>query len=308
MTANISVVIPTHNRLECLYGALRSVFNQTLLPAEVVVIDDGSSPNVPAEIFTGAPRGIRTLLIRNDTPKGAPNARNKGIEAASGEWIAFLDDDDEYVGNKIAVVAEYVGIHSDCQLIYHRAAIEVVNEGVKYVSGNEDITTAGNAFRKMLTKNRIGGTSMVVARRDFLVEVGKFDEGLKSLQDYELWLRCLKNGCRIGFLDVPLTCYYYRTNKASISKSLATNRASVKQIEAKYGEQYESLDKSERREYESWKYSMLVHKALLSYEVLTAFRLQLRFFMASPSPKSLVSALLIPFGPKVVFRLKAMLG
>ena len=214
MNNSISVVIPTHNRPDGLAAAVKSVFNQTLQPKELIVVDDGSNPPVTEDVFTGCPAGLTTKLIRNEHPKGANNARNRGIVEATGEWIAFLDDDDEFFKDKIAAVSEVIAEKGDAiDLIYHPAHIFMVNEGVSYISKPKKFLPEDDVFRQLLIKNHIGGTSMVIARKEALVKAGMFDEQLPALQDYELWLRMIKGNCNLYMIDMPLTRYHHKTNR-----------------------------------------------------------------------------------------------
>ena len=93
---NISVVIPTYNRCESLRRALLSVFSQTLLPAEVVVIDDGSTDGTNAMIRTEFPE----VIYYRQENLGVSSARNLGIQRTTGDWLAFLDSDDEWLPEK----------------------------------------------------------------------------------------------------------------------------------------------------------------------------------------------------------------
>ena len=79
----IAVVIPTHNRVSELRKALKSVFQQKLLPEHIIVVDDGSVPAVPVDVFADAPTSIKLTLLRNELPKGGNFARNLGANAST---------------------------------------------------------------------------------------------------------------------------------------------------------------------------------------------------------------------------------
>lgn len=133
----VTVVIPTHNRSDGLDAAVKSVFNQTLLPKELIVVDDGSIPPVSEEVFYGCPSGLSTKLLRSESPKGANNARNRGIKEATGEWIAFLDDDDAFFIQKIEVVNNSIQNHPQADLFYHPAEINLIRENISYASAHQ---------------------------------------------------------------------------------------------------------------------------------------------------------------------------
>ncbi|HET6262971.1 MAG TPA: glycosyltransferase family 2 protein, partial [Chloroflexia bacterium] len=101
----VSVVIPTYNRAHCIAHAIDSVLRQALPPHEVIVVDDGSTDDT-ATVLARYDRRVRVLRQENG---GVSVARNNGIAAASGQWIAFLDSDDEWAPQKLAAHAEAIG-------------------------------------------------------------------------------------------------------------------------------------------------------------------------------------------------------
>ena len=135
--APISVLIITHNRHAALRRAIASVARQTVLPMELIVVDDGSMPPVSKDdlaLAAGLPHPLPLRLVRNAAPSGPAHARNAGIAAAAGAWIAFLDDDDEFSPDKIDTVARaLVRLRESADVLYHPAQIVMVNEGVTYI-------------------------------------------------------------------------------------------------------------------------------------------------------------------------------
>ncbi len=302
----ISVVIPTHNRPDGLAAAVKSIFNQTLLPKELIVVDDGSNPPVTEDVFTGCPAGLTTKLIRNEHPKGANNARNRGIVEATGEWIAFLDDDDEFFEDKVALVWEAIAENGGAiDLIYHPAHIFMVNEGVSYISKPKKFLPEDDVFRQLLTKNHIGGTSMVIARKEALVKAGMFDEQLPALQDYDLWLRLAKHKYNFCLIKKPLTKYHHITKTKTITSSEESGLQALSAIEQKYAEAFARLNKSERGHFEMRKQNRLIRIALLNKKNLLASRLFWQGFLKFKSFKHFVGAFLSLFGSKAVFWFRA---
>src|SRR5690625_1785415 len=121
----ISVVIPTHNRPEGLKASLDSLLAQTVAPTEVLVIDDGSNPPVSKNVFRNFPKSTKTVLLRNSTARGANNARNRGVRTAKGDFIAFLDDDDQFKKTKIEILISTIEINNKADVIYHPACIHM---------------------------------------------------------------------------------------------------------------------------------------------------------------------------------------
>ena len=305
----ISVVIPTHNRHREILNSVESVFKQTVLPSELIVVDDGSTPAVSEKIFENAPSKIVVKLLRNETPKGANNARNKGIIEAIGNRIAFLDDDDQFLPNKIEEILKVIEVYGDnIDLIYHRATINMVNEGVSYLTKPKNFNVNDNIYKALLIKNQIGGTPMVIAKRSKLIEVGLFDEDLGSLQDYELWIRFAKTNSSFHYINKALTKCNYITKKNSISKSLINNYESINIIENKFKSGYKTLTDLERREHEQWKLKMRINKSLMNKQYKMAVKEQMMMFQRFPSVKSFLEFLIILAGPTVSIKIKSIIS
>lgn len=302
----ISVIIPTHNRIEDLKKALNSVFTQTVLPSEVIVVDDGSLPAVPETIFDEAPVAIKTLLLRNEQPKGAPNARNRGINAATGEWIAFLDDDDEFFPEKIEVVMKTIQEKGhDIDLIYHSAQVTMVNEGIRYISKPKKFRHDEDMFRVLLQKNYIGGTSMAIVKKSSLIKVGYFDEALPALQDYELWLRMSQNNAVFYYLDKVLTKYLHITCGNSITNAVDSGLQAVEIIEKKYSEEYSRLSKSELRLHEIRKHNRKIRVAYFNKRYLSAIRFNAMGFLKFRELNYVAGFFASLFGPSFIFWLRS---
>src|SRR5262245_49648343 len=119
----VSVVIPTHNRGECIGRAIASVVAQSYADLEVIVVDDGSADNTVRVVQAETLRDSRVRLLKHDRRRGAQAARNTGIYAARGEWIAFLDSDDEWLQEslasrlRLAQKHNFEVVHSECYVI-----------------------------------------------------------------------------------------------------------------------------------------------------------------------------------------------
>ena len=303
----ISVVIPTHNRPGGLAAAVNSVFNQTLLPKELIVADDGSTPPVSEEVFADCPAGLSTKLLRNDSPKGANNARNRGIKEATGEWIAFLDDDDEFFHQKIGVLSESILNNPRADLFYHPAEINLVRENITYTSGTSDASKYKGLVKQLLIRNIVGGTSMVVIRKSSLAEVGGFDEDLPAMQDKELYIRLAKNGSQFCHINKALTKYHHDTRAQSITHSQDKAKVAMDLIREKHAEDFNKLSRAEQNTLQKQNYRKLVFKALLNNDLRAAFSCQLSLCKKSFSPKDLFVLFLIPFGVKTVFRVRSII-
>ena len=193
---NISVIIPTWNRAERLVNALQSAFSQSLPPTEVIVVDDGSTDNT-REIVRRQFPDARYLFQQN---KGVSSARNTGIAAASGDWIALLDSDDHWQADKLQQQCEQLRAWPDFK-ICHSDEIWIRN-GRRVNPMKKHAKQGGHIFRQCLPLCVIS-PSAVLIHRDLFNEVGLFDERLPACEDYDLWLRiCALHP--VLYIDKPL--------------------------------------------------------------------------------------------------------
>jgi GT2 family glycosyltransferase len=181
---DVSVVIPTRNRLPWLMRTLACARRQRGLAVEVVVVDDGSTDGTARAVEQLADPCIR--LVRNPSSLGLAGARNAGIHAAIGEWIAFLDDDDLWSPLKLTVQVRAASA-SAAPWCYGAAAIVDVQGGVRHIA---DPPEPGSLTTRLRGWNVIpAGASNVVVRADLLQRVGRFDERFHHFADWDLWLR-----------------------------------------------------------------------------------------------------------------------
>lgn len=177
--------------------ALASVRNQSYPNIEIVVVDDGSTDTTP-EILESFEFENTFIHLRNEQSQGACRARNQGIEASSGIFVAGLDDDDEWHPHRIeflmkAYSDEFACVTSDVRLIYPKRTVQW---------NKEKIIT----FNDLLYSNRVG--NQVLVKKQRLDEVGGFDESLEAAQDYDLWLRLSEKYGPIKNVNKPLQSIY----------------------------------------------------------------------------------------------------
>ncbi len=199
----VSVVIPTYDRPQLLARALRSVLAQSFGDFEVLVIDDGPSEETAA--VTAGCRDTRVRYLRQPRNRGVAAARNRGLREARGRYIAFLDDDDEWLPDKLArQVALFRASPSDIGLLY--TGVETVHaDGSRAV---ERATARGDLHRQLLVANVVhGGGSNVILRRQVVAATGFFDEHLPAIEDFDYWLR-VSAEFRIDRVAQPLIRYH----------------------------------------------------------------------------------------------------
>jgi len=235
LVADVSVVIPTHNRLQDLNRSLASVYKQKRLPIEIIVVDDGSTLPVSTNIFDRGPASINYVLLRNDISKGANCARNRGIDAATGKYIAFLDDDDIWASKKLDLQFE---VMESKQLDLCYSGKQIVTFDVYHDELLRRYSFAVPKFNDMrksiMHQNFIGTTSSIMVKKSSLIGVGGFDVAMPALQDYELYIRLIFSGYKIAGVSAPLLDYSIYKEKSAISKSLRKGITATKLLLVKH--------------------------------------------------------------------------
>ncbi len=188
-----SVIIPVYNRAAIISRAIESVLRQTIPPAELIVVDDGSEDETASVLKPYLPQ---IKIIRQEN-KGVSAARNAGIRAASGEWIALLDSDDEWLPQKLELAGRYIQAHPDCKIFQ---AEEIWMRNGRRVNPKNRHKKQGGFIYKESLPLCIVSPSAVVIKRSLFTEIGFFDETLPVCEDYDLWLRVSRK-YKIG-LDV----------------------------------------------------------------------------------------------------------
>ena len=220
----ISVVIPTLNRINTLQRALDSVINQTYKPAEIIVVDNGSSDGTLKFLREQYPK-ITTL---KENKVGVSSARNKGIKKSINQWIALLDSDDAWHPRKLEIqtsmldsaLKEYNLIHTDEVWFRNNKHINQMKKHKKQ---------GGYIFERCLSLCCISPSS-VLFKKNILDKVGLFDESLPVCEDYDLWLKICSSE-EVLFAQDKLT-YKYGGHKDQLSKSYwGMDRFRIKSIE-----------------------------------------------------------------------------
>ena len=192
-----SIVIPAYKAADYIGDALTSVLRQTTDDYEIIVVNDGSPDT--AQLEKELQPYLADIIYIKRANGGPGAARNTGIRAASGEYIAFLDSDDEWVPMHLAHMRETLRADPTLDLMYGDAVNfgDVAEEGATTMQANpsERRVTFENL---VLCRCTVVG-STVVARRNALIEAGLFDENLAQAEDFELWARLAYRGGRIDY-------------------------------------------------------------------------------------------------------------
>ncbi|MDT8443890.1 MAG: glycosyltransferase family 2 protein [Desulfuromonadales bacterium] len=199
-----SVIIPTYNRAHCIMSAVNSVLNQTHADFELIVVNDGSTDNTVDLLAAIDDERMRVIHQEN---RGVSAARNAGLAAARGEWMTFLDSDDEAKAKWLEEIAR-------CIRSIKKAGIVFCGHEVRYFDGNRVKSKiilpkpAGPLFDNAPVKVLAGTFAL---RKDLLSIAGGYAENLRYSENTELLLRvvtcCLEKRLAIGKIDLPLTIY-----------------------------------------------------------------------------------------------------
>jgi len=193
-----SVIIPVYNRSNIVVTAIASVLNQTYTNFELIVVDDFSTDDTLLSI--SALQHPQLRILSNQHQKGACGARNTGVDAANGQWIAFLDSDDYFHPNKLMVMHETIGNHPQYQVFYSAFTRDHFNtQTIKL----ECTGFSGSHTAILPFKNVVRGLSVLVVEKQLLHSVGGLDEHFLARQDIDLYYRLSKH-TDFYFVPTPL--------------------------------------------------------------------------------------------------------
>ena len=219
----ISVIIPTYNRAHLLPRSLDSILSQSCYPNEIIVVDDGSNDDTSALMTSVYPEiaFIQQLNI------GVSCARNVGIKSASGDWIAFLDSDDEWFPEKLEV--QMNALYKNPELkICHTNEIWIRN-GTRVNPKKKHKKFGGWIFQKCLPLCCISPSSVIIHKSIFN-EIGLFDDSLLVCEDYDLWLRITARN-PVLYIEKPLLRKYGGHNDQLSRKYWGMDRFRIKSLE-----------------------------------------------------------------------------
>ena len=204
----VSVIIPTYNRAEFLRSTITSVLNQTFQDFEIIVIDDASQDHTREVVNSLNDERIR--YIRHERNKGVAAARNTGIVNAKSDYIAFLDDDDEWFPEKLQKQFNLLESCPPTIGVVYTGSLRI-EESSKKILSKIFPKKRGDIFDEILTTNRAADTSTIFLRKQCFEKVGLFDEDLHFGEDYDMWLRISKE-FHFEYINEPLINKYLLCN------------------------------------------------------------------------------------------------
>lgn len=225
----VTVVIPAYNQAQYLTEAVDSVLSQSYQKFELVVVDDGSTDDTP-DVISSYGDTIRSVRQEN---QGLAGARNTGIIEARGELIGLLDSDDawepNYLRKMISLADRFPESHVFfCSVLYvNGEGRELPQQPMIPIPSPEDM------YSRMLRSNFLI-PSTIFMRREAVIRAGLFDPNFRRLQDWELWLRMLRDGMK--FVGIPDRLVHYRLHSTSLSTDFSTMQNAARAMAEKlYG-------------------------------------------------------------------------
>lgn len=204
----VSVILPTYRRPHSLAGAIESVIAQTFPYWELIVVDDNGAATAEAEAtaqaLTAFQEDTRIRITAHAANRGQAAARNTGIRAARGEFVAFLDDDDRWAPHKLeAQLACFARASPDTGVVYAGQEQRIMGRASRIITPSQ----RGDVLWALLHRNCVGPPSAVLCRRRHLFEAGLFDEELRAREDIDLYIR-LAQRCKFDYVPDPLVTVF----------------------------------------------------------------------------------------------------
>lgn len=222
----VSVLIPAYNAASLIEEALNSVHDQIFQDFEIIVVDDGSHDNTKEVVDLWLERvGLRGQCIRQKNKKIA-GARNTGINAAAGKYIALLDHDDLWMSNKLEVVMTEFSTHPEVDLICHN---ENIMRDRMIVSVSRNGPAAKQMYENLLFRGNALSPSASVFKREVALAIGGFRENpeFNTVEDYDFWMR-LSRIARFHFLNKVLGVY--RLVEGSASRDIIYHHTNLEHL------------------------------------------------------------------------------
>ena len=231
----VSVVITTKNRLSLLKRAVESVYGQTYNNLELIVVDDASEDGT---LQWAEKQNFKYIYIEKEDSHGGNYARNLGIKNTTGEYVAFLDDDDYWESDKLKKQVDLL-IEKKCGMVYCGRRVEYIDSHGTNLDTVwlPNINNQGDVHRRILYEIMCS-TSTILVKRSLLFEIGLFDENLRFWQEYELDIR-LAQITEFYFVNEPLCIYRLdKTDKNRLSNKYHEWEKAVNYIYSKHSKLY----------------------------------------------------------------------
>lgn len=236
MNQKISIILPTYNGEKYISRAIESVLAQSFLHWELIIIDDGSSDNTEKIVKKFSDKDSRVIYLKNEANLGIQKTLNRGLREAKGDYIARIDDDDEWIDkDKLQKQIEFFNNNSEYILVGTGVVIvdENNNELFRYLSPLDDKEIRG----KILGRNCFVHSG-VIFKKDIALKLGGYseDKSTKHIEDYDLWLKFGMEG-KLANISSYSVSFTLRSESISSSNRL-TQAIMVLKLIRKYKDKY----------------------------------------------------------------------
>lgn len=227
----VSIYMPTRNRTRLLHNAVESALAQTYRDVELVVVDDASTDGTNDYLLSKARDDRRLICLRNPKPLGAPASRNIAILSSKGAFVTGLDDDDEFLPERVGAFVDYWKLLTSrgvCPAFLYSQDRYRENGVLSFITKKPTSVTADDMF----VANHIG--NQIFAPRAHFIEAGLFDENMPAWQDLEFFIRILSRFGSAHLLDVPSYVLDNSRRPDRISEQVRNVRAAMEIVAKKH--------------------------------------------------------------------------
>lgn len=238
MQKKVSIIIPAYNVESYIGVSLRSVIQQTYRNIEILVVDDGST-DTTAQIVSEYMQKDNRIILLSQQNRGLADARNSGLNRATGEYLCIFDSDDIMLPEKIELQVAFLETHEDCDITYSDL-YHFIDDTVKIY--HHPMSRLGeDTYTSLLYGNYIN-PNVVFFRSSIYERFGGFDQSLRSAEDWDYWLTIAYSGARFMYQPERLTLYRIRTNSLS-SDSIMMLKTAIQVLEKQLNRQITLLQK-----------------------------------------------------------------
>lgn len=234
----VSVIIPTYNREDLIMRSIDSLLKQTNQDYEIIIADDASTDNTEEAIRSL--NNDKIIYFKLEKNSGQCVSRNHAIKIARGEYIGFLDSDDEWLPTKIEKQLKVFENSDDPKLAAVYCGFiekdEILNVSVTINRGNR----RGDIYKDLLSGYCPSTPTMFMVKKEALIKVAGFNEELPTFVDYDLWLRIAREGYTFDFVDEPLIVKYEHAGE-QIAKNLKKRKKGLDLFLKKWGDEIKNV-------------------------------------------------------------------
>jgi len=223
----VSVIIPTKNRFNILKGAIDNVREQTYSNIEIIIVEDGSDCGVEQHINNLADNRIIYQSI--PVSKGLATARDTGSRIAKGKYVAFLDDDDRWLSDKIKLQVEVINKYPDENCMVFCWTCKITNGNI--IQGN-NLVIRGSMTERFFKGFTLPSSCMIIPK-NLLLSIGGHSDELKSCVDHDLWMKLANAGCTMDLVPMGLI-YCPEHNYSKMINRLDERLEGIKQFFEKW--------------------------------------------------------------------------